>query len=700
MTILYNLVRVYTNTTGTGIVSLGNAVSGHLTFEESGVQGGDVVSYSIIEGNKVEVGRGTYNSVYKTLSRDEVYSSTNGGAKISLSGNGQVLITALKEDFDHDILPNFEANEHVDHSQIDIIAGTGLLGGGNLLSDITLSINQGYQFRWTADQIFEQSVSMLSGLHVGGESPVDFGNLVVEGDLQVGGATIYSGETHFSELVTTSKGLHIGGTTDPDAPRLQNPDYPQGNLIVEGNTTIKESLFADKSGLFGANLDVLGHISVDKTASFYGNFSAYSSALISGQTNILNGLRVGDTQEVDIGNVTIKNRLGIGVISPAYKFHLLGGTIRVDPNNLEEERFTILDGTDRPIANFAGQAIKMGVADNPYKQVEFRSGAEDSFGENPFISFAIGGQERFRFTNDSSLGINTTPSTKLEIKSSYERDFIKLVLDDIRWHITPLLSGGLEFRSEVPNIAHLTLGLDKILLGNSVELVDNLFISEGLSNSIEFALNGSIKTTQGYLDLKPQEKLYFSPAGKQAVVNEGVRLQSKDYASNVMGWGISYDGIADFREVRANEMKVKTFVSDQEQAVAGSQIISKSVSSLSRVFVAPSPGNNKLLFVRNFEGFPNYRVFADGDYVRIRTMQRRPDDTTFVADCWGTVVKSESTPVEEGEQCYLFYRSALSSEENIQKAGTMPAGTVVDIGALVLDYGKSGSGFIESTAIG
>ena len=42
---------------------------------------------------------------------------------------------------DHDTLTNFVANEHVDHSAVSILAGTGLTGGGDLTADRTLTLN-------------------------------------------------------------------------------------------------------------------------------------------------------------------------------------------------------------------------------------------------------------------------------------------------------------------------------------------------------------------------------------------------------------------------------------------------------------------------------------------------------------------------------------------------------------------------------
>lgn len=100
---LYNLARVTTATVGIGPITLGPAVSGFLTFALSGVPNGTVVSYGIRDGANSEVGRGTYNALGPTLSRDTVLNSTNGGAKIILSGTAEVFITALKEDF-HDTL--------------------------------------------------------------------------------------------------------------------------------------------------------------------------------------------------------------------------------------------------------------------------------------------------------------------------------------------------------------------------------------------------------------------------------------------------------------------------------------------------------------------------------------------------------------------------------------------------------------------
>ena len=59
----------------------------------------------------------------------------------NLTGNltGTVL-TATQGTIDHDSLANFVANEHIDHSSVSVIAGSGLTGGGTIAADRTLNV--------------------------------------------------------------------------------------------------------------------------------------------------------------------------------------------------------------------------------------------------------------------------------------------------------------------------------------------------------------------------------------------------------------------------------------------------------------------------------------------------------------------------------------------------------------------------------
>ena len=95
---LYNLARMSTATTGTGTIALGSAVPPFLTFAQAGVQDGETVTYSIIDGTtNSEIGRGIYTASGTTLTRT-VLKSTNSNSAINLSGSAQVLVTAAAED--------------------------------------------------------------------------------------------------------------------------------------------------------------------------------------------------------------------------------------------------------------------------------------------------------------------------------------------------------------------------------------------------------------------------------------------------------------------------------------------------------------------------------------------------------------------------------------------------------------------------
>lgn len=101
---LYNLVRVYTATTGTGTVTLGAAVTGFLTFAQAGVPDGATVSYGIKDGASAsETGTGTYTLSTLTLTRTVTNSTVAPGYNtaltlVSAGGIAEVYITALAAD--------------------------------------------------------------------------------------------------------------------------------------------------------------------------------------------------------------------------------------------------------------------------------------------------------------------------------------------------------------------------------------------------------------------------------------------------------------------------------------------------------------------------------------------------------------------------------------------------------------------------
>ena len=95
---LYNLARMTTATAGTGVIMLGSAVSGYLTFAAAGVSNGETVTYGIKDGSGSEIGEGVYTASGTTLTRS-VIKSTNSDSAISLSGSAEVFITPSHRHF-------------------------------------------------------------------------------------------------------------------------------------------------------------------------------------------------------------------------------------------------------------------------------------------------------------------------------------------------------------------------------------------------------------------------------------------------------------------------------------------------------------------------------------------------------------------------------------------------------------------------
>jgi hypothetical protein len=213
-----------------------------------------------------------------------------------------------------------------------------------------------------------------------------------------------------------------------------------------------------------------------------------------------------------------------------------------------------------------------------------------------------------------------------------------------------------------------------------------------VDSNLTFIGSQSIVTTSDSLTLSPASDLNLSPGGTARVKStSGVRLQSDNYASQTTGWGINYAGSGDFRYLYADELHAKTFIADLEQALAGGQIISKSVAPLAVNFTAPAAKANATLIVESFKGFDTFKVFVDGDIVCVREFDRSGTSLS-ISNCWGTVVWVSTDTVNK-TQTYTFTRSAAPN------AGEMIATTVIAAGAMVLDFGTTGNGYLESNAI-
>jgi hypothetical protein len=167
-------------------------------------------------------------------------------------------------------------------------------------------------------------------------------------------------------------------------------------------------------------------------------------------------------------------------------------------------------------------------------------------------------------------------------------------------------------------------------------------------------------------------------------------IGSPDYVSQTSGWRIDNLGGADFRYVFADELHAKSFIADLEQALAGGQIIAKSVAMLSTNFTAPALGEAVTLRVRDLPSATGMAVFEAGDSVVLRSFSRSLG-LLRISECIGVV--SGYSGQGGGTQQWTFVRNTGET------GGTMPTGTVVEKDSLVLDFGVSGNGYYEVNAI-
>ena len=101
----------------------------------------------------------------------------------------------------------------------------------------------------------------------------------------------------------------------------------------------------------------------------------------------------------------------------------------------------------------------------------------------------------------------------------------------------------------------------------------------------------------------------IAPTGGDVLITNA-DLQADDWVSGTTAWGILQNGSADFRSITADEMVVDRFISDINLALAGTEIITKSLATISRDFTVSASAT---LHVYDLPGAPDTAVFENGD---------------------------------------------------------------------------------------
>ena len=168
----------------------------------------------------------------------------------TITGNSIVgtIGTATQGTIDHDSLANFVANEHIDHSAVSVIAGTGLTGGGTIAANRTLNVIGGTGVTANANDI-------AIGQDVATTANVLFNHITASGNISASSAIYANGlyinnksavDVDGTSLVINRNNSFTSGTSI-NRTNVPLPITLNGNVTASANISASGTVFAEKS---------------------------------------------------------------------------------------------------------------------------------------------------------------------------------------------------------------------------------------------------------------------------------------------------------------------------------------------------------------------------------------------------------------------------------------------------------------------
>tara|TARA_R110001632_G_scaffold6888_1_gene27679 strand:+ start:11275 stop:16497 length:5223 start_codon:yes stop_codon:yes gene_type:complete len=117
-------------------------------------------------GGDLSYSNGVFSYTDSDRTAAQIKGLFSGGTGITYS-NGAISTT--DGDIVHDNLSGFVANEHIDHSSVSVIAGTGLAGGGTIAANRTINVVGGKGITANANDIQVDSANVLGMFSAGGD---------------------------------------------------------------------------------------------------------------------------------------------------------------------------------------------------------------------------------------------------------------------------------------------------------------------------------------------------------------------------------------------------------------------------------------------------------------------------------------------------------------------------------------------------
>ena len=254
---------------GTGITVAADTVStndAEIVHDNlSGFVSNEHINHS---GVSITAGKGLTGGGDITTSRTIDIDSANvrgmfsGGTGITYnSGTGE--FTTNDGQIDHDALANYDPNEHINHTDVSILAGTGLTGGGTINENRTLNVVGGDGITANADEIevtVDGSTIELSATDGSGAVRVkDLGitNAKLAGSIENAKLSNSSVTVGSTEIALGATSTTIDGLTQVDI----------DNVRIDGNTistTGGSYMYIDPHPTDSAGtLVILGNLQVD-----------------------------------------------------------------------------------------------------------------------------------------------------------------------------------------------------------------------------------------------------------------------------------------------------------------------------------------------------------------------------------------------------------------------------------------------------
>jgi hypothetical protein len=180
------------------------------------------------------------------LTTVDISDDTNltGGTGITLTGD---TLSTTDSEIVHDNLSGFVANEHIDHSSVSITAGTGLNGGGTIVSTRTLNVDDDYKN--TSLNTFTSSFSAF------GLTLIDDANastarstLGVDAAGTDNSTNVTLDDSSHNYLSLSGQEITIGQVDISDDTNLAVSDTSEVNMILSGDTLSAELIGGVVSG--------------------------------------------------------------------------------------------------------------------------------------------------------------------------------------------------------------------------------------------------------------------------------------------------------------------------------------------------------------------------------------------------------------------------------------------------------------------